>query len=134
MNESEAIQAHDQLRARLESDFNNRVAEQWAKQWSSTRPAAQHLRDGAWRFVYKRDEPQNSDSLGTPVEMIVVRPDGGAYLVLGACARVRHYLNLGQPLTPQRFLGSTRGGQYQQFDRGIAVWEGEPDLAYGISY
>ena len=47
MTEAEAIRSHDQLGARLEPDFNNRVAEKQP----ATRPTPQTLPDGSWIFV-----------------------------------------------------------------------------------
>lgn len=130
MNKFEAIQAHDKLRECLERDFNNPVARDWVKanmQCPDPKPYA----DG-WIFVYKTDPDPRFQ--GKPFEAIIVRADGTSYLALGACARLWNAYDLGFPRTQERFLGSTRGGKYQKFERGMAVWEGKPDLCYGVSY
>jgi class 3 adenylate cyclase len=141
MNKSEAIQAHDKLRVRLEKDFPNPVARDWAKanlQRPEPQPYPQgdgtHSEGQGWIFVYKTDPDPDPRLQGKPFEAIIVRATGEAYLVLGACARIMNACNLGLPHTQERFLGSTRGGKYQQFDHGMAVWEGEPDLGYGVCY
>ena len=71
---------------------------------------------------------------GAPDRGVLLRPDGSTIPFFGALGRL--VCDLGLPVSREYFLGSTRQGRYQSYDRGLAIWEefeGGHNLGYPIA-
>ena len=92
--------------------------------FSSPRPQS----DGSWRFV----ESDKAGIKGTYIG-VVVRADGTSFPFGGALGKIfRDFPELGSPTSDERSLGATALGHYQDFDHGVAIWEGREDAAFAM--
>lgn len=119
MNMDEARLQLNECIAKLHGDVGYAPGDDWLDQQLDLREQP----DGEWLAV---------PVPGLPSEGIRIRPSGSSVPFNGALGKA--VPRLGLPEEPPRFLGSTKEGRYQVYQRGIAVWDCLRDAGQDIGF
>jgi class 3 adenylate cyclase len=84
--------------------------------------------DGSWRFVEQESLESNGEYGG-----VVIRKGEKVFVFRGALGKVfRTNPRLGLPTSNELVLGATELGRYQNFDHGVAIWDGGTTIGFPL--